>query len=172
MSHFCHWWNFNWEGPLPSLVYAYAPSEENKKGVSKFSASFLAFSNEISTVQKIVLSSSREQGNFREIEASRPRPRTWSFEAKAFKMCPRGQRRPRGQHLCTEAPVTSVNVLTSYCNCKSFCSFRCACKSRSIKCTGLCSCNYENCNTVDARSETIEAAPSQRNVFNFLEALQ
>ena len=33
------------------------------------------FSNEISTVQKIVLSSSRGQGNFRGLEASWPRPR-------------------------------------------------------------------------------------------------
>ena len=42
----------------------------------------------ILTIQKIVLSSSREQGNFRELEASRPRPRTSKcvledvFEAK------------------------------------------------------------------------------------------
>ena len=59
------------------LGYAYAPNEENKKGARKFSGRFLAFSNEISTVQKIVLSSSRGQGNFRGLEASRPRPRTW-----------------------------------------------------------------------------------------------
>ena len=26
--------------------------------------------------------------------------RTWGFEAKDFKMCPRGQGRPRGLHLC------------------------------------------------------------------------
>ena len=62
---------------LPPLDYACAPSEENKKGVHKFSARFLAFSNEISTVQKIVLSSSRGQGSFRGLEASRPRPKTW-----------------------------------------------------------------------------------------------
>ena len=49
---------------------------ENKKGICKFSARFLALSNKISTVQKIVLSSSRGQGNFRGLEASRPRPRT------------------------------------------------------------------------------------------------
>ena len=63
----------------PPLGYAYVPSEENKKGVRKISARFLAFSNEISTVQKIVLSSSRGQANFRGLEASRPRPRprTW-----------------------------------------------------------------------------------------------
>ena len=61
---------------FPPLAYTYAPFEENKKGVRKFSARFLTFSNEISTVQKIVLSSSRGQGNFRGLEASRPRPRT------------------------------------------------------------------------------------------------
>ena len=46
---------------------------KTKKGLRKFSARFLAFFNKISTVQKIVLSSSRGQGNFRELEAS---PRT------------------------------------------------------------------------------------------------
>ena len=45
---------------------------------------------EILTIQKIVLSSSRGQGNFRGLEA---------FEAKDLKLCPRG--RPRGLHLCT-----------------------------------------------------------------------
>ena len=68
---------FQLGGPAPPpLAYAYAPSEENKKGVRKFSARFLSFSDEISTVQKIVLSLSRGQGNFRGLEASRPRPRT------------------------------------------------------------------------------------------------
>ena len=49
---------------------------KTKKGLRKFSARFLALSNKISTVQKIELSSSRGQGNFRGLEASRPRPRT------------------------------------------------------------------------------------------------
>ena len=49
---------------------------KTKKGLRKFSARFLAFSNKISKVQKIVLSSSRGQANFRGLEASRPRPRT------------------------------------------------------------------------------------------------
>ena len=53
-----------------------SPLEENKKGLHKFSARFLAFFNKISTVQKIVLSSNRGRGNFRGLEASRPRPRT------------------------------------------------------------------------------------------------
>ena len=56
-----------------TLGYASAPSEKNKKVVRKFSARFLAFSNEISTVQKMVLSSIQGQGNFRGLEASRPR---------------------------------------------------------------------------------------------------
>ena len=47
-----------------------------KKGLCKFSASYLAFSNKISRVQKIVLSTSQGQGNFRGLEVSRPRPRT------------------------------------------------------------------------------------------------
>ena len=46
------------------------------KDLRKFSARFLAFFNKILTVQDIVLSSSRGQGNFRGHEASRPRPRT------------------------------------------------------------------------------------------------
>ena len=50
-----------------------------KKGLRKFSARFLALSNKISTVQKIVLSSNRAQGNFGGLEASRPRPRTSKF---------------------------------------------------------------------------------------------
>ena len=43
---------------------------------------------------KIVLSSSRGQANFRGLEA-----KDLTFEAKDFKMCPRGQGRPRGLHL-------------------------------------------------------------------------
>ena len=53
-----------------------SPKEDNKKGLRKFYAEFLAFFNKILTVQKIVLSSSRGQGNFRGLEASRPRPKT------------------------------------------------------------------------------------------------
>ena len=49
---------------------------KTKTGLRKFSARFLALSNKISTVQKIVLSSSRGQANFRGLEATRPRPRT------------------------------------------------------------------------------------------------
>ena len=57
-------------------IFRRSPIAENKKGLRKFSARFLAFSNKISTVQKIMLSSSRGQGNFRGLEASRPRPKT------------------------------------------------------------------------------------------------
>ena len=84
LTHFCHWWNFNW-GDLalcPPNGYANASNEKNKKGVRKFSARFLAFSNKISTVQKILLSSSRGLGNFRGPEASRPRTSKCVLEAK------------------------------------------------------------------------------------------
>ena len=47
------------------FFFRQSPKEENKKGLRKLSATFLAFSKEISTVQKI--------GNFRGLEASRPR---------------------------------------------------------------------------------------------------
>ena len=50
--------------------------KKTKKGLSKFFAKFLAFSNKILTIQKIEFSSRREQGNFWGLEASRPRPRT------------------------------------------------------------------------------------------------
>ena len=79
------------EGPLPPPGYANAPIEKNKKGVRKFSARFLVFSNKISTVKKIVLSLSRGQGNFRGQKASRPRPRTRGFEAKTKDWRLRGQ---------------------------------------------------------------------------------
>ena len=63
-------------GPLLPLGYACTPINKNKKGIRKFSAMFQAFSNKISYIQKIVLSSSRGQDNFRGLEATRPRPRT------------------------------------------------------------------------------------------------
>ena len=72
----------------PSFGYAYALIEENKKGVRKFSARFLAFSNKTSTVQKIMLSSSRGHGNFRGLEASRPRPRTSKCVLEATDVLP------------------------------------------------------------------------------------
>ena len=53
---------------------------KTKKGLRKFSTRFLALSNKTLTVQKIVLSLSRGQGNFRGLEA----------KVKDFKMCPRG----------------------------------------------------------------------------------
>ena len=52
------------------------PIEGHIKGLRKFSARFLEFSNKILTVQKKVLSLSRGQGNFGGLEAFRPRPRT------------------------------------------------------------------------------------------------
>ena len=51
--------------------------------------------HKILTIQKILLSSSRGQANFRGLEASRPRPRTMCPRGR-----PRGQGRLRGLHLC------------------------------------------------------------------------
>ena len=45
--------------------------------------------HEILTIQKIVLSSSRGQANFRELEA-KAKDLTFEAKAKDFKMCPRG----------------------------------------------------------------------------------
>ena len=59
------------------IFFRRSPNEENKNSLQKFSARFLAFSYKIFTVQKIVLSLSGGQGNFREPEASRSRPRIW-----------------------------------------------------------------------------------------------
>ena len=56
-------------------IFKRSPKRKTKKGLRKFSARFLAFSNKILTVQKLVLSSSRGPGNFRGLEVSRPR--TW-----------------------------------------------------------------------------------------------
>ena len=53
-----------------------------------FSKKFFQALHKLLTAQKIVPSSSWGQGNFR------------GLEAKNFKMCPRGQGRPRGLHLC------------------------------------------------------------------------
>ena len=55
---------------------------KTKKRLRKFSEKFLALSNKISTVQKIVLSSSRGQGNFRGLEALRPWTSKCILEAK------------------------------------------------------------------------------------------
>ena len=55
---------------------------KTKKDLRKVSAKFLAFFNKISTVQQIVLSSSRRQSKFRELEASRPRTSKSVLEAK------------------------------------------------------------------------------------------
>ena len=52
-----------------------SPKVKNKKGLHKISARFLVFSKKISTIQNIVLSSSQGQGNFRSLEASRPKPK-------------------------------------------------------------------------------------------------
>ena len=59
----------------PKTIFRRSPKEVNKKGLRKFYARFLAFSNKILTIQKILQSSSRGQSNFRGLEASRPRTR-------------------------------------------------------------------------------------------------
>ena len=63
--------------------------------------------HKILTFQKIVLSSSRGQANFRGLEA-KAKDLTFEAKAKDFKMCPRGrprgQGRPRGLHLCKWKP--------------------------------------------------------------------
>ena len=58
--------------------------------------------HKILTIQKILLSSSRGQANFRGLEA-KAKDLTFEAKAKDFKMCPRGrprgQGRPQGLHL-------------------------------------------------------------------------
>ena len=71
---------------MPAWLSLYAPIAENKKGIYKFSARFLAFSDKISTVQKKCCPRAedraifedlrlRGQGQGQGLEASRPRPR-------------------------------------------------------------------------------------------------
>ena len=62
--------------------------------------------HKILTIQKLVLSSSRGQANFRGLEA-----KDLTFEAKDFKMCPRGQGRPRGLHLCSSSPIICFSII-------------------------------------------------------------
>ena len=50
-----------------------------QKGLCKFSARYLAFFNTILSIRKRLLYLSRGLGNFRELEASRPRPRTSKY---------------------------------------------------------------------------------------------
>ena len=66
---------FSGEKGLKNFFSGNLQLRKTTKGLHKFSARFLAFSNKNSMVQKIVLPSSRRQGNFRELEASRPWPR-------------------------------------------------------------------------------------------------
>ena len=61
----------------------------------------------ISTIQKKVLSSSRGQAN------SKAKDLTNEAKAKDFKMCPLGQKRPRGLHLCQLYHRISFTTLTT-----------------------------------------------------------
>ena len=107
LTRFCHWWSFNWgyPGPLPPLGYANAPSEENKKGVRKLSARFLAFSQIIPNGSKNSAVLEPRTGQF---------SRTWGFEAKAkdSKICP-----PKVFKMCPSKDSTSGY---QYLNCKIF----------------------------------------------------
>ena len=79
LAHFCHWWKFNWGVgslvPLPLSLATPMLQLRKTKRCSQIFREVSGVSNKISTVQKIVLSSSRGQGNFQGLEASRPRPR-------------------------------------------------------------------------------------------------
>ena len=116
--------------PLPinsnnNKIFRRSPIAENKIGLRKFSVRrFLAFSNKISTVQKIVLSSSRGQGNFQGVEASRPRPRTSKCvlvhvledstsgdEAGSYQRWRRGHNlRGQGQKCSRPRPITQKKI--------------------------------------------------------------
>ena len=63
-------------GPLPPFGYANAPLRKTKKVFTNFPRSFLCFTTKFQRFKKIVLFSSRGQGNFLGPKASRPRPRT------------------------------------------------------------------------------------------------
>ena len=83
MSHFYHWWNFDRRKADPP-GYTNAPTEKNKKRCLQIFREFSGVFQQILAVQEIVLSSSQGLANFRGLEASRPRPRTWKcvLEAK------------------------------------------------------------------------------------------
>ena len=69
--------------------------------------------HKILTLQKIVLSSSRGQANFRKLEA-KAKDLTFEAKAKDFKICPRGQRRPRGLHLWYLDELESQYISNQY----------------------------------------------------------
>ena len=76
--------------------------------------------HKILTFQKLVLSSSRGQANFRGLEA---KDLTFEAKAKDFKLCPRGQGRPRGLHLCSKELETNnylayLDTFINTSNCK------------------------------------------------------
>ena len=110
MSHFCHWWNFNWEGRPAWLSLC-----------SNCGKRYLQIFREVSGVFQQNFNGSKTSavleprtGQFSRTLASRPR--TWGFQAKAkdFKMCPRGrprgQGRPRGFHLFLQTPKKAAMV--------------------------------------------------------------
>ena len=44
-------------------------------------------------------------------------------------------------------------------------------KKKYLKCTGLCSCNFETCNSENISSSQHQREDTARNVFDFLESL-
>ena len=89
--------------PPPRLGYAYAPSEKNIKSLRKFSARFLAFSNEISTSKNSAVLEPRT-GQF---------SRTWGFEPRTWPSKPR----PRTSKCVLEAKnVHEDSTSARYCS--------------------------------------------------------
>ena len=104
LSHFCHWWNFNWEEGVPPAILPLATPMLQVRKTKNSSQIF----REVSGVFE------RNFNCLKNSAVLEPRTgqfsRTWGFEAKAkdltfeakakdFKMCLRGQGRPRGLHL-------------------------------------------------------------------------
>ena len=128
------------QGRRTQSASALQKKKKKKKGLHKNFSSDLHEKNvfqkifqplhKILTFKKIVLSSSRGQANFRGLEASRPRPRTWPSRAKAkakdFKICPRGrprgQGRPQGLHLWFQDYTSALPV--HFVNPKAECALR------------------------------------------------
>ena len=71
---------FSDERKVFKTFFRQSPEEEYKKGLHKFSARFLAFSNKISRSKNSAVLDPRT--NFRELEASRPRTSKCVLEAK------------------------------------------------------------------------------------------
>ena len=88
--------------PCPTpLGHAYAPSEENQKVLANFLRSFWRFPTKLNCSKNSAVLEPRT-GQFSRTLSFEAKAKDLTFEAKAkdFKMCPRGQERSRGLHLC------------------------------------------------------------------------